>query len=167
MHWKLYRLKPQSKPSLENAPTSIIRQRGIKLWEVALVLAISSVIVIFISVIVNKRIDTALKEQVNSDFRRISMALHQYKLDNKRYPSSEQGLMALYYPPEIEPLAEKWDGPYINRETLIHDPWKKAYRYLSSDAPPGFEIRSLGADAKIGGKGQNADLSVSYQSDEH
>ncbi|WP_338112947.1 type II secretion system major pseudopilin GspG [Zhongshania antarctica] len=167
MHLKLYPLRPYAKPSLKKAPASIRRQRGIKLWEVALVLAISCGIVIFISVIVNKRIDTALKEQVNSDFRRISMALHQYKLDNKRYPSSEQGLMALYYAPQIAPLAEKWNGPYINRETLIHDPWKNAYRYRSSDAPPGFEITSLGADAKNGGKGQNADVSVSYQSDEH
>lgn len=150
-----------------SSPASKIRQRGIKLWEVVLVLAISSVIVIVISVIVMKRIDTALKEQVDTDIRRLSMALHQYKLDNKRYPSSEQGLIALYIAPTIEPVAGKWNGPYINRETLLLDPWKNPYIYISSDAPPGFEISSLGADAKLGGKNQNADVHISYQSDEH
>jgi general secretion pathway protein G len=143
------------------------QQRGIKLWEVILVLAISSVIVIVISVIVLNRIDTALKEQIDTDIHRLSMALHQYKLDNKRYPSTEQGLFALYAVPTIEPIADKWNGPYINRETLLLDPWKNAYLYISSDAPPGFEITCLGADAKIGGSNQNADVSVNYQSDEH
>jgi len=132
-----------------------------------MVIAIASIIAIIVSVIVTKRIDTALKDQVDSDFRRISMALHQYKLDNKRYPSTEQGLMALYTVPEIEPLAAKWDGPYINRETLIHDPWNNPYLYSSSAAPPGFAVSSLGADSKEGGKGLNADMSIQYQSDEH
>ncbi len=167
MNVSFYSVKRPFASALPNGLASIRHQRGIKLWEVALILAITSGIAIYIGTIVNKRIDTALKEQVDTDLRRISMALHQYKLDNKRYPSSEQGLMALYSAPEIEPLALKWNGPYINRETLIHDPWNNAYRYLSSDTAPSFEITTLGADAKIGGKGQNADVSISYQSNEH
>ena len=130
-------------------------------------LAIASGIAIFIALIVNNRIDTARKEQIDADFSRIMMALHQYKLDNKRYPSSEQGLLALYSAPDIKPLAKKWNGPYINRETLIHDPWNNPYMYTSSEAAPAFEITCLGADLKIGGSGLNADMSVSYQSEEH
>ncbi|MDF1691724.1 MAG: type II secretion system major pseudopilin GspG [Zhongshania sp.] len=156
-----------SRLGLGCAQLNVKKQRGIKLWEIALVIAIASVLAIIVIVIVTKRIDTALKEQVDSDFRRISMALHQYKLDNNRYPSSAQGLMALYIAPEIDPLALKWNGPYINRETLIHDPWNNAYLYTSSDAPPGFSVSSLGADSKVGGKGLNTDISIQYQSDEH
>ena len=143
------------------------RQRGIKLWEVGLVIAIASAIAIVVGLIAVNRIDAARKEQIDTDFRRISMALHQYKLDNKRYPSTEQGLMALYTTPTIPPLPKKWNGPYINRETLIHDPWNKPYLYVSSEAAPAFEITSLGADLKVGGKGLNADKSISYQSEEH
>jgi general secretion pathway protein G len=142
-------------------------QKGIKRWELALVLAISSVIAVAIGVIVYKRIGSAVDEQVDNDFRRISVALHQYKLDNKRYPTSDQGLLALFEKPRLEPLAPLWKGPYINRETLIHDPWKNAYLYTSSAAPPGFEITTLGADAKAGGTDLNADMSVNFQSDEN
>ncbi|WP_295877656.1 type II secretion system major pseudopilin GspG [uncultured Zhongshania sp.] len=142
------------------------KQRGIKRWELMLVLLISAAIAIGIGVIVKKRIGSAMVEQVESDFRRISVALHQYKLDNKRYPTTEQNLLALFERPQIKPLAHFWKGPYINRETLIHDPWKNAYLYESSDAPPAFELTTLGADGQLGGENLNTDMSMRFQSDE-
>lgn len=151
----------------QNLNTSQRRaQRGIKRWEVALVFAISASIALVVGVIVNKRIGGEMEAQVDNDFQRISVALHQYKLDNKRYPSSKQGLMALLQQPTSEPRVPLWKGPYVNRESIILDPWKNPYQYESSDAPPGFEIRTLGADAKEGGEHVNADRIIRFQSDE-
>jgi general secretion pathway protein G len=141
-------------------------QLGIKRWEIVLALAISGSIALVIGVIVNKRLGGEMEAKIENDFRRISVALHQYKLDNKRYPSTDQGLMALLQKPTSPPQVPLWKGPYINREAIILDPWKKAYFYESSDAPPGFEIRTLGADGKEGGEHVNEDRVVRFQSDE-
>ncbi|WP_158601493.1 type II secretion system major pseudopilin GspG [Zhongshania marina] len=152
--------------SLEKAP-SRHRQQGIKRWELLLILAITAAIALAVGSIIYQRLGSAMSEQVNNDFRRLSTALHQYKLDNKRYPSSEQGLAALYIQPQTPPLAPLWKGPYIGRASLTQDPWNNAYLYTSSDSPPGFEITTLGADAKPNGKKMNQDMSIRFRSDEN
>lgn len=150
-----------------NSRMSRHRQQGIKRWEVVLALAISAAIALVVGVIVNKRIGSAINEQVGNDFRRISIALHQYKLDINRYPSSEQGLIALFEKPTTAPFTPLWSGPYINRQTLIYDPWNNAYLYESSVAPPGFKVSTLGADGVLGGDELNADKTLRFQSDEN
>ncbi|CAA0089112.1 Type II secretion system protein G [Zhongshania aliphaticivorans] len=145
----------------------LYKQQGLKRWEIALILVISMFIALAIGFIVSKRIESAISEQINNDFTRLSNALHQYKLDNKRYPTTTQGLHALLENPTSSPLAPMWKGPYISRETLIQDPWRRAYLYQSSDAPPGFEISTYGGDAEKGGENTNADVVISYQSDEN
>jgi general secretion pathway protein G len=141
------------------------RQQGIKRWEMVLALAISAAIALVVGVIVNKRIESAMNEQVDNNFRRISVALHQYKLDNNRYPSSKQGLIALFEKPTTAPVTPLWRGPYINRKTLIYDPWNNSYLYESSVAPPDFEVSTLGADGVSGGEDLNEDKILRFQSD--
>jgi general secretion pathway protein G len=138
-----------------------------KMWEFVLILVMAAVIALGVGIIVNHRLDNAVTEQVNNDFLRLAAALHQYKLDNKRYPTTEQGLLALYTKPDSKPLAPRWQGPYISRVTLITGPWKNSYQYSSSSAPPGFELISLGADAKPEGVGRNADIYFRFESDAH
>ncbi|MFT6156929.1 MAG: general secretion pathway protein G [Zhongshania sp.] len=150
-----------------NSRMSRHRQQGIKRWEVLLALAISAAIALVVGVMVTKRIGSAMNEQVDNDFRRISMALHQYKLDNNRYPSTEQGLIALFEKPTTAPLAPLWRSPYINRQTLIYDPWNNTYLYESSAAPPGFIVSTLGADGVSGGEELNEDKILRFQSDEN
>lgn len=130
-------------------------------------MAITGVIILAVGIIIYLRLGSAINEQVNNDFQRLSTALHQYKLDNKRYPSKEQGLIALFVQPDTPPLAPLWKGPYIGRASLTKDPWSNEYLYESSDSPPGFEITTLGADAKPGGKKMNQDMSIRFRSDEN
>jgi general secretion pathway protein G len=150
-----------------NSGASRHRQQGIKRWEVVLALAISAAIALVVGVIVNKRIGSAMNEQIDNDFRRLSVALHLYKLDNNRYPSSEQGLIALFEKPLTMPVTPLWRGPYINRQTLIYDPWNNIYLYESSVAPPDFEVSTLGADGVLGGEELNADKTLRFQADEN
>ena len=60
---------------------------------------------------------------------KICNALTEYSLDNnRRWPTSEQGLLALFEKPEIEPIPENWKGPYLELEKV--KPWIFDFRYL-------------------------------------
>jgi len=87
-----------------------------------------------------------------------SVALISYFLDCGRYPSSEQGLEALWEKPVLEPVPAGWEGPYLTK-MVPKDPWGKAYEY-SAPGPHGlpFGIRALGADGLQGGEGNDRDL---------
>lgn len=148
-----------------NPKLAMRRQAGISLREVMLLLAVVAVLALVFAYIVIQRLDGAVGEQVDSELNRLSTALHRYKLDNRRYPTTEQGLEALLAVPITEPVPKEWQGPYLDRLSLMEDPWGRPYRYQSSHAPPRFEIVTLGADNEVGGEGVNADISLVYQSD--
>ncbi len=141
------------------------RCRGITRKEIILVLLIASGLTIYVSGLVRHRVNDALYEQASADLQRIASALHQYKLDNLRYPSPEQGLHALFERPVLEPLAVNWSGPYISRISLLSDPWKHDYLYDSSDSPPSFTLKSLGGDSQVGGTDANTDIVIKFYSD--
>lgn len=65
-----------------------------------------------------------------SDLVALEGALDMYKLDNSRYPNTEQGLAALVSRPAAEPQARNYpEGGYIRR--LPQDPWGNDYQLLS------------------------------------
>lgn len=146
--------QPQYKPG----------QRGITRLELVIIAVILCILGLVVAEQLSRRLNQARHEQVSSDLERIAAALHQYKLDNKRYPTAAQGLPALLTSPQTKPLAKHWDGPYLSRPTLLQDPWGRPYRYRSEFAPPSFELESLGADGKEGGDGSSADILLRYQS---
>ncbi|GAB6090419.1 type II secretion system major pseudopilin GspG [Spirochaeta dissipatitropha] len=59
-----------------------------------------------------------------------SAALQSYYLDNGHFPSTEQGLSALWEKPYLHPVPGNWFGPYIDRP-IDKDPWGNEYQYLS------------------------------------
>lgn len=81
-------------------------------------------------------------------------ALDQYRLDTRRYPTSEQGLSALIERPANEPL---WNGPYL-RKAVPLDPWGRPYMYKAPGAKGEYEIVSYGRDGQPGGEGEAADI---------
>ena len=84
----------------------------------------------------------------------IVSALDLYKLSNGGYPTEAQGLKALVERPQG--LAT-WDGPYLTRGDGINDPWGKPYIYKVPGTHGAVDIMTLGADAKEGGTGEDAD----------
>ncbi len=141
------------------------RCRGITRKEIVLVLLIAAALTIYVSSLVRHRMNDALQDQASADLERIASALHQYKLDNLRYPSPDQGLFALLESPALEPSPANWSGPYVNRASLLRDPWKRDYLYHSSDSPPSFSLSTLGADGEPGGTEANSDIVVKFHSD--
>lgn len=130
---------------------------GFSLLEVMVVVVILSVLALVIVPRVIDRPDQARAARAQSDIAAISSALKLYKLDNFRYPTTEQGLAALSQPPTTPPLAQNWaDGGYLDR--LPQDPWGQPYQYLSPGVQGAFDVFSYGADGVAGGSGANADV---------
>lgn len=85
-------------------------------------------------------------------------ALDLYRLDNGSYPSTLQGLSALWQRPAVDPPAN-WKSPYL-RKAVPTDPWGRDYVYLAPGRvnPQSYDLLSYGADGRAGGEGENADI---------
>ncbi len=81
-------------------------------------------------------------------------ALDQYRLDTRRYPTSEQGLQALISRPGDE---LHWNGPYL-KKGVPTDPWGRQYVYKAPGQNGDFDLISYGRDGKPGGAGEDADI---------
>lgn len=147
-------------------PVSIKQMRAMKgfsLLEILVVLVILGILVSLVAPTVLNRVGDARLQKVASDLDAIETALSIYKMDNFRYPTSEQGLHALVAPPDMEPLAQNWKaGGYLKEIPL--DPWGNPYWYLypgqntNQEAGEYPDIFSLGADGISGGTAENTDL---------
>jgi len=74
----------------------------------------------------------------------IETPLTSYKIHMGSYPSSAQGLRALFESPEG--ASGRWRGPYV--KDLPMDPWQKPYqyRYPGTHNPKGYDVYSFGPD---------------------
>jgi general secretion pathway protein G len=77
----------------------------------------------------------------------LEKALDQYRLDVGRYPTTEQGLSALFTKPQN---VEKWDGPYL-KKSVPPDPWDRPYVYKSPGEHGDYDLSSWGGDGQPGG----------------
>lgn len=132
-------------------------QQGFTLIEIMVVLVILGMLVAAVAPQLLGRTDQAMVTVAQQDIRTLANALDLYKLDNKQYPSSDQGLQALVTRPSGFPEAKNWnpDG-YIKR--LPKDPWDNDYQYISPGSNGPFDVFSYGADGKEGGEGFDADI---------
>ena len=101
------------------------------------------------------RPDQARAARAQSDIAAIVSAVKLYRLDNFRYPSTEQGLAALASKPVTAPVPENWTK-YMDR--LPVDPWGKPYQYLAPGVHGEFDVFTYGADGVTGGSGADADI---------
>lgn len=134
-----------------------MKQRGFSLIEIMVVIVIMGLLLGIVGPRVLDQVGTAQVNTVRTQFGNFEAALKAYKLDNYRYPTTEQGLEALVSQPEIDPIPKKWKQ-YLDK--LPRDPWEGEYKYESpSDGHP-YDIYTLGADGVRGGEDQDADMSI-------
>lgn len=131
-------------------------QQGFTLIEIMVVVIIIGLLAAIIGPQVMGRVDDAKITKVQSDVQAIESGLTLYKLDNFRYPTTEQGLRALVEKP-ADPNVRNWKtGGYLKR--LNKDPWGNDYQYASPGSHGEFDVSSLGADGQAGGEGADADI---------
>ena len=131
------------------------RSRGFTLIEIMVVLVIIGVLGALIVPNLIERIDDSKVTAARTDINQLIQALKLYKIDNQRYPSSEQGLEALVRKPTSGPIPPNWKT-YI--EKLPNDPWNRPYQYLNPGVKGEIDVFSYGADGQPGGEGKNADI---------
>jgi general secretion pathway protein G len=132
-------------------------QRGFTLLEVMVVVVILGILAALVVPKIISRPDEARALAARQDIASILQALKLYRLDNQRYPSTEQGLQALVARPASTPLAPNWKaGGYIER--LPRDPWGNPYQYLNPGVHGELDVFSLAADGAPGGEGNDADI---------
>lgn len=99
---------------------------GFTLIEIMVVVVILGVLAALVAPNVINRIDDAQITRAKQDIRGIESALKLYRLDNYRYPTTDQGLEALVKEP-VDTTVRNWK-PYLDR--LPRDPWQNPYEYL-------------------------------------
>ncbi len=133
------------------------RWRGFTLLEVMVVVVILGILAALVVPKIVSRPDDARIIAAKQDIASLLQALKLYRLDNQRYPSTEQGLQALVTKPETSPVPPNWKaGGYIER--LARDPWGNPYLFLNPGVHAEIDVFSYGADGAPGGEGHNADI---------
>jgi general secretion pathway protein G len=134
-----------------------MRSKGFTLIELMVVLVILGVLAAMIAPKIMDRPDQARIIAAKQDIATIVQALKMYRLDNIRYPTTEQGLQALISKPAIAPVPDNWkSGGYL--EKLPNDPWGHPYLYLNPGRQGEIDVISYGADGESGGEGTDADI---------
>lgn len=132
---------------------------GFTLIELIVVIAILATLAAVIAPSVFRNVGDAKVTTAKSQIDSYGLALNSYRLDNDRFPSSEQGLEALRTLPVIGDVPRGWRGPYVSR-IIAPDPWGRPYIYVSPGRanPQSFDLYTLGRDGRIGGEGEDADI---------
>ena len=133
------------------------KQSGFTLIEVMVVIVILGVLAALIVPNVMGRGEKAKVDTTVITLKGVAGALDQYKLDNQKYPSMQDGgLDALVNQPAS---AKNWlPGGYV-KGGYPKDSWDNDIQYVipGSEGRP-FDLYSFGADGQQGGEGTDADI---------
>jgi len=139
------------------ARSSLDRHAGFTLLEIMVVVVILGILAALVAPQVISKVDEANVVKAKQDIRAFETALNLFRLDNFKYPTSDQGLQALAVQPTDSSIRNWKKGGYI--DSLRKDPWGNDYQYIY----PGthgkeFDLFTYGADGREGGEGNDADI---------
>ena len=129
-------------------------EKGFTFFEILVVVTIIGLLAALVGPRLWHRITGANQSAAKAQIELFGTALDAFRLDTGRYPTSEEGLMALREKPSG---VEGWQGPYLPKEIPL-DPWKNTYVYRCPGEHGDYDMISLGADKVEGGDGENADV---------
>jgi general secretion pathway protein G len=137
-----------------------VDQRGFTMLEILIVVTIIGALM---AIVANRFLDRQVDAKVSlagTQMRQLEQALELYRLDNGRYPTTDQGLSALVREPTTGPTPRRYPpGAYVSAR-LILDPWEQDFHY----SMPGehnahaFDLYSFGPDGQEGGASLDADI---------
>jgi general secretion pathway protein G len=101
--------------------------------------------------------DKARVITTKASLRSLQTLVNQFKMDTGRFPTEDEGLMALLEQPTD---IQNWPpGGYLDTTDIPKDGWGNDFIYevMPASGKP-FVIKSLGADGQEGGEGYDTDL---------
>ncbi len=123
-------------------------QRGFTLIEIMVVVVIIGLLAAIVVPNLAGYTDTAAINRAKSDISRLESQLALFRMDNYRYPTTEEGLQLL--------VTGNRDGGRQYLQRLPVDPWNNPYQYVYPGRHGEYDLYSFGADGRDGGEGINA-----------
>jgi len=136
------------------------RQAGFTMLEILIVVTIIGALM---AIVANRFLSRQVDAKISlaaTQMRQLEQALELYRLDNGRYPTTEQGLRALAREPSTGPTPKRYPpGAYVEAR-LLKDPWDVEFNYVlpGDHNAHSFDLYSYGPDGEEGGEAVNADI---------
>lgn len=123
---------------------------GFTLLEILLVVGLLALLAAFAIPALQRQGEVAkikLSEAAVKSGGSISKAIIAYQFNCGRYPES---LKDLFDKPSDDKLAKLWQGPYLQDQEGLQDPWANEYQYAypGTHNEKGFDLWSMGPDGK-------------------
>ena len=119
------------------------RSKGFTLLELLVVIVIIGLLAGYVAPRYFSQVGKSEIQVAKAQIESFGKALDQYRLETRRYPTTEEGLQALQ--------------PYL-KKSVPNDPWGRPYVYRAPGDKGEFELLSFGRDGKSGGNGEDADI---------
>ncbi|WP_286264522.1 type II secretion system major pseudopilin GspG [Thalassotalea atypica] len=123
------------------------KHQGFTLIEIMVVIVILGILGSFVVPNIMGSQERANLQKAVSDINALEASLKMYKLDNYKYPSTEQGIESLVTATDIEPLPRRFpEEGYITR--LPKDPWGNDYQLLNPGENGKIDVFTMGPDGE-------------------
>ena len=126
----------------------MFKQRGFTLLELLVVIVIIGLLAGYVAPRYFSQVGKSETQVARAQIDALEKALDQYRLEHRRYPTSEEGLAAI--------------GPFM-KKAVPNDPWGRPYQYRAPGAKGDFELFSFGRDGRPGGAGEDADIGLTQE----
>lgn len=153
----MYQMKTMSRRHRCVIAVTASVQAGFTLIEILVVVVIIAILATLVAPNVFQHVGSARETTARSQVEMLGVALDAYRLHVGHYPTSQEGLAALWERPTS--ASSTWRGPYLRKAAPL-DPWGNAYEFLSPGGVnrDGYDLVSFGSDGKRGGSGAAADI---------
>ncbi len=134
---------------------------GFTLIEIMAVVLIIGLLSTIVGAAIFRQVDRARVTATRAQLSSLEGVLELYRMDNAKFPSTEQGLLALVEAPTVDPIPRNYpQGGYLKDGRVPVDSWGEPYHYEmpGSNNPHAYDLWSFGADAAPGGEGIDADI---------
>ena len=118
-------------------------QSGFTLIELLVVMVIIGLLAALVVPKFFGHVDKAMQQDAQAQIELLGQALDLYRLENHKYPNTDEGLKAI--------------ASYLKKE-IPKDPWGNNFAYTSPGEHGDYDLVSYGADSIEGGENNNRDI---------